>query len=116
MDGDTEYLNLKQAERSGFLAPLFYIWQILKRFNLKEGKLTIHVDNIASFHNGNVSQLGEGNLCHHHGDYNLKQLKQMCDESISKHNITVEFMHVKSHQENLQNRTKDKNVEVISLT
>ena len=61
--------------------------------------MTMHVDNIASFQNRNVPLPGEGALHHHCGDYGLKQLKQICDESISKHNIKVEFKDVKAHQD-----------------
>ena len=60
--------------------------------------MTMHVDNIVSFQNGNAPLPEEGALHHHCGDYDLKQLKQICDESISKHNITMEFKHVKAHQ------------------
>ena len=78
--------------------------------------MAIHRENIASFQNGNSSQPGEGAIRHHYRDYDLKQLKKICDEFISKHNITVEFKHVKAHQDKPQNRTKDKNGDVILLS
>ena len=68
--------------------------------------MTIHVDTITSFKNGNVPLLGEETLRHHYGDYDLKRLKHICNESISKHNITVKFKHVKVHQDKPQNRKR----------
>ena len=49
-------------------------------------------------------------------NYNLKKLKQICDESIAAHNITVEFQHIKAHQDEPQNRENNKNIEVLPLT
>ena len=77
VDGDPEFLNSTRAERSGFLGPIFAVHQIAKKFDLRQGKLTMHVDNISSFPQGNPPQPGEGVLRHHCGDCNLKKIKEI---------------------------------------
>ena len=37
VDGDPEYLNSTQAERSDFLGPIFAVYWIAKKFNLRQG-------------------------------------------------------------------------------
>ena len=69
-----------------------------------------------SFQNGNSPRSGDGALRHCSRDSDLKKIKQICDESIAEHNITVEFKHVKAHKDENRNRTKNKKGEVIPLT
>ena len=76
----------------------------------------MHVDNTSSFQDGNPPRPGEGALRHLGGDYALKQLKKLCDESLEHHNIEVEWQHVKAHQDEKKNRQKDKAGKLIPLT
>ena len=76
----------------------------------------MHVDNTSSFIQGDPPKPGEGALRHHCGDYNLKQMKQCIMNKLERRNITVKFEHVKAHQDNEKNRTKDKKGNLIPLT
>ena len=76
----------------------------------------MHVDNTASFQNGDPPSPEEGALRYLCGDNNVEQLKRTCDESIAKHNILVKCKNVKAHQDKPQNREKDKHVYLIPLT
>ena len=75
VDGDPEYINSTRAERSGFIGPIHAIHEIAKKFDLRQGKLTMHVNNISSFQKGDPPRPGEGVLRHHCGDYDLKRIK-----------------------------------------
>ena len=116
VDGDPEYINSTRAEKSGFIGPLHAIHAIAKKIDLRKGKLTMHVDNTSSFQNGDPPRPGEGALRHHCGDYNLKRLKQQYTEELAQRNITIEFRHVKAHQDEAWNRAKNKDGNAKPLT
>ena len=69
----------------------------------------MHVDKIASFINCDPPRPWEGPLRHLTNDYDLKQLSSICDEALDRHNISVSWCHVKVHQDDKQNKKKDKN-------
>ena len=89
VDGDPEFLNSTRAERSGFLGPIFAASQIAKKFNLRQEKLTMQVDNISSFQQGDPPKPREGALRHHCGDYDLKKIKQLYTDELKERNITI---------------------------
>ena len=49
VDGDPDFLHSTRAERSANIAPLYVAWCLAKEYNIMKGKLTMHVDNTASF-------------------------------------------------------------------
>ena len=116
VDGDPAFLNSTRAERSGFIGPIFAIYQIAKKFNLRQGKLTMHVDNISSFLQGDPPRPGEGILRHHCGDYDLKQIKKKYTDELEARNTTLDFQHVKAHQDEKKNRPKNKDGTIPPLT
>mmetsp|Transcript_28589 Transcript_28589/g.57106 ORF Transcript_28589/g.57106 Transcript_28589/m.57106 type:complete len:102 (+) Transcript_28589:1875-2180(+) len=69
VDGDPEYINSAQAERSGFIGPIHAIHEIAKKLDLRQGKLMMHVNKISSFQKGDPPRPGEGALWNHCGDY-----------------------------------------------
>ena len=69
----------------------------------------MHVNNIASFTNCDPPPPWEGPLRHLADDYDLKQLKTVCDEALDRHNISVSWCHVKAHEDDKRNKKKDKN-------
>ena len=69
----------------------------------------MHVDNIASFTNFNPPRPWEGPLRYLTNDYDLEQLKAVCDATLDRHNILVILCHVKARQDDNKNRKKDKN-------
>ena len=116
VDGDPEFLHSTRAERSAFLAPLYVAWSLAKEYDLNTGNITMHVDNTSSFQEGDPPRPGEGALRHLGGDYDLKQLKKLCEESLDHHNIEVEWQRVKAYQDEKENRQKDKAGKLITLT
>ena len=116
VDGNPEYLNSTRAERSGFLGPIFAVYQIAKKFELRQGKITMHMDNISSFQQGDPPKPREGAQGHHCGDYNLKKIKQLYTDELKERNITIEFQHVKAHQDEKKNRPKNKDGTIPPLT
>ena len=99
VDGDPEVLHFTRAERSAFLGPLYVAWRLTEECNLKKGKITMHVDNISSYLDRYPPRQGEGSLWHLGGDYDLKQMKKLCNESLEQRNIKVKWKHVKAHQD-----------------
>ena len=69
----------------------------------------MHIDNIASFTNYGPPRPWEGPLRHLTDDYDLKQLKPVCGTALKRHNISIDWCHVKAHQDENKNRTKDAN-------
>jgi len=69
VDGDPDFLHSTQAERSANIAPLYVAWCLAKEYNITKGKLTMYVDNTASFLEGDPPHQGEGALRHLGGDY-----------------------------------------------
>ena len=82
--------------------------KLASKYYLKQGKLTMHVDNIASFTNCDPPRPWEGPLRHLTDDYDLKQLKAVCDTALNRHNISVTWCHVKAHQDDKKNIKKMK--------
>ena len=76
----------------------------------------MHVDNTSSFLDGDPPRQGEGALRHLGGDYDLKQMKKLCGESLELRNIEIEWNHVKAHQDEKKNQKKDKEGKAIPLT
>ena len=108
--------ELNKSREKRILGPLHAVTLLAKRHNMKQGGITMHVDNIWSFQQGDPPEPGEGTLRHHCRDYNLKQMKKQITDKLEKRNITVTFKHVKAHQDDKRNRTKDKHGNIIPLT
>jgi len=62
VDGDPETMKSTRAERSGFLGPLHVVTLLAKRYNVKHGGVTMHVNNTSSFQQGDPPKPGEGAL------------------------------------------------------
>mmetsp|Transcript_38887 Transcript_38887/g.75828 ORF Transcript_38887/g.75828 Transcript_38887/m.75828 type:complete len:88 (+) Transcript_38887:1118-1381(+) len=75
----------------------------------------MHVNNISSFQNGDPPRSGEGALRHHCRDYDLKQLKKQYTDELEERNITIEYCHVKAHQDENRNRVKNKDNSIPPL-
>ena len=113
--GNEITMNSTRVEWAGFLVgPLYYVWKITEQYYLKEEGITMHVDNPSVFNNCDPPRPGEGALRHLCDDYDLKKLKEICEELYNKHNIKVTWQHMKAHQD--QNRKKDKHGNLIPLT
>ena len=116
VDGDHETMNSTRAERSSIPSPIHAVTLLAKRYNIRHGGVTMHIDNTSSFLQGDPPKPGEGALRHHCGDYNLEQMKKELSDKLDRRNITVTFKHVKSHQDDKANRKKDKQGNLIPLT
>ena len=68
-------MNSTRTEKGGFIGPLYYAWKIARKYNVKNGKITMHVDNISSYTKGDPPKKWEGVLRHLTANYDLKQLK-----------------------------------------
>ena len=65
------------TQRKAVLLALYinYAWKIARKYNVKNGKITMHVDNISSYTKGDPPKKCEGILRHLTENYDLKQLK-----------------------------------------
>ena len=106
VDGDPDTMNSTRAERGGFIDPLYYVEKLASKYKITQGKLTMYVDKISSFTNCDPPRPWEGPLRHLTDDYDLKQLKAVCDIALDKHKILVTWCHVKGHQDETRNRKK----------
>ena len=52
VDGDPGFLNSTRAERSRFIGLIYAIHQIAQKYDLRQGKLIMYVENISSFQQG----------------------------------------------------------------
>ena len=116
VDGDPHTLDSTTAERGGFLGPLWHAYTLARKYSLKQGAITMHIDNISSFTAGDPPQPGAGPLKHLTDDYHLKLLKQECTKCLERHNIQIHWCHVKSHQDLPKNQQKDKEGKALPLT
>ena len=76
--GDPYTLDATTVERAGFPGPLYVAYQLAHKYNLKQGAIAMHIDNIGSFVVGNLPQKDTGPFRHLTDDYHLKPLKQEC--------------------------------------
>ena len=76
----------------------------------------MHVDNFSAFTHCDPPKPEEGALLHLWDDYDLKQIKRICEESYSQHNITITWQHVKAHQDKEENREKDSAGRLVPLS
>ena len=115
VDGNIKSMNSTRAERAGLLGPLFNTLGLAQEFQLGEGTLHMHVDNMGAYGNGNAPQRGEGTFKHVIQDYDYKLHKSSLEFKLNQdHNITVEYHHVKAHQDDKP--LKDKEGKPIPLT
>ena len=75
----------------------------------------MYMDNISSFLNGAPPLPRDRALQHHCGDYDLKHMKRICDELIAQYNITVDFQHVRAHQDDPKKKINSKVDNLILL-
>ena len=54
------------------IGPLFYAWKTAQKYNIKNGKITMHIDNISSYTKDDPPKKWEGVLRYLKSDYDLK--------------------------------------------
>ena len=75
----------------------------------------MHVDNTGSYKKGNAPRMGDGTFRHVISDYDLKLHKSSLEHKLhTDHNISVEYHHVKAHQDTTPLRNNKG--EIIPLT
>ena len=52
VDGDPHTLDSTTTERVGFLGPLYTAYKISHKYNITQGAITMHINNIGTFTNG----------------------------------------------------------------
>lgn len=115
VDGHLDHMNSTRAERAGFIGPFMNTLHIAQEFNITTGTLHMHVDNTGSYRKGNAPKMGDGTFRHVISDYDLKLHKYSLEHKLkTDHNITVEYHHVKAHQDTTP--VKDTKGKAVSLT
>ena len=72
VDGNIKAMNSTRAERAGLLGPLLNTLGLAQDYQLTEGTLHMHVDNMGAYGKGNAPQRGEGTFKHVIQDYDYK--------------------------------------------
>ena len=81
---DPKTRNSTRAERGGFIGPLYYAWEILQKYIIKNGKITMNVDKISSYTKGDTQKKVGGRPMSPHGGLRFKTTKAHVRRGISR--------------------------------
>ena len=108
VDGDPNTMHSTRAERGATVGCLWAITKLAKKYTLKEGECTLHIDNQGSYKQGHIPEKGEGPYRHLTDDYDYKCIRTMLERELKiTHNITINYQWVQGHQDKKPIRDKE---------